>query len=171
MKKMTPVSSHEFRKLEVLTSVHRITTVDDIGQAFVELALVLPIFILLMVGIMEIGRLAYASIEVSNAARAGVAYGSQNHITASDTANIQLAAAKEASNITSLATSVVTLSCSCSNGTSITCANAGTTCVSPAHIIEYVQVQTSAPVNTMFKFPGIPSSITLRGFANMRVEQ
>jgi Flp pilus assembly protein TadG len=150
---------------------HHATIRDDIGQAFVELALVLPIFILLLVGAAEIGRLVYASIEVSNAARSGVAYGSQNHITASDTANIQLAATSEAPNITSLATPVVTLSCSCSNGVSITCANAGPTCVSPAHIIEYVQVQTSAPVNTLFHYPGIPSSITLRGFAKMRVEQ
>lgn len=150
---------------------HRTTIRDDLGQAFVELALVLPMFILLLVGAAEIGRLVYAGIEVSNAARSGVAYGSQNHITASDTANIQLAATREAPNITSLATPVVTLSCSCSNGTSITCANAGTTCVSPAHILEFVQVQTSAPVNTLFHYPGIPSSITLRGFAKMRVEQ
>ena len=143
----------------------------DAGQALVELALVLPVFILLLVGAVEVGRLAYASIEVSNAARAGVAYGSQNHTTASDTVNIQLAATKEAPNITSLQTPVVTQVCSCSNGTSITCANAGTTCVSPAHIIEYVQVKTSAPVNTLFHFPGIGSTVTFRGYAIMRVEQ
>jgi Flp pilus assembly protein TadG len=170
MEKMTPVSSPEFMNSKSLT-LPNTTIRDDIGQAFVELALVLPIYILLLVGAAEVGRLVYASIEVSNAARAGVAYGSQNHITASDTPNIQLAATKEASNITSLSTPVVSQSCACSNGTSITCANAGTTCTSPAHIIEYVQVQTSASVDTMFKFPGIPSSITLRGFANMRVEQ
>jgi Flp pilus assembly protein TadG len=151
--------------------VRHTTIRNDAGQALVELALVLPVFILLLVGAVEIGRLAYASIEVSNAARAGVAYGSQNHTTASDTANIRLAATKEAPNITSLATPVVTLVCSCSSGTSITCANAGTTCVSPAHIIEYVQVQTSAPVNTLFHFPGIASTVTFRGYAIMRVEQ
>jgi Flp pilus assembly protein TadG len=151
-------------------SGHYTTIRDDIGQAFVELALVLPIFILLLVGAVEVGRLAYASIEVSNAARAGVAYGSQNHTTASDTANIQVAATQDAPNITSL-TATATQVCSCSSGTSITCANAGTTCVSPAHIIEYVQVQTTAPVNTLFHFPGIPSTVTFRGYAIMRVEQ
>jgi hypothetical protein len=62
------------------------------------------------------------------------------------------------------------LSCSCSDGTAVTCANAGTTCLSPGRIIEAVQVNTTAPINTVFKFPGIPNSMTLRGYALMRVE-
>jgi Flp pilus assembly protein TadG len=167
---MTTASSVEFKKMEGLMLVHHTTIRDDIGQAFVELALILPIFILLLVGIAEVGRLAYASIEVSNAARAGAAYGSQNHVTASDTTNIQLAAAQDATDVTTLTTTVAQ-ACSCSNGTAITCANAGTTCISPARIIESVQVRTTATVNTAFHFPGLPSSFTLRGYASMRTEQ
>ena len=42
------------------------------GQSFIELTLILmPILLVLTVGIIEIGRLAYYQIEVSNAARAG----------------------------------------------------------------------------------------------------
>jgi Flp pilus assembly protein TadG len=144
---------------------------EDIGQAFVELALVLPIFILLLVGAVEVGYLAYASIEVSNAARAGVAYAAQSHTTASDTTNIQLAATNDVSQDLQNLTVTVSQSCSCSDGTAITCANAGSTCLSPARINESVQVQTSAPVNTVFHFPGIPSSVTLGGYASMRTEQ
>jgi len=152
------------------SSTYRRHLRENTGQSLVELALVLPIFVLLLVGVAEVGRLGFASIEVSNAARAGVAYGAQNHVTASDTTNIQLAATSDAPNIRSL-TATVAQSCSCSDGTTITCANAGTTCVSPAHIIEDVQVQTTAPVDTVFHFPGIPSTVTLRGYASMRVEQ
>jgi len=47
----------------------RIPVHDDKGQAFVELALVMPMLILLILGGIEIGRLAYADIEISNAAR------------------------------------------------------------------------------------------------------
>ena len=144
---------------------------NDVGQAFVELALILPVLILLIVGAAELGRLAYASIEVSNSARAGVAYGAQNHITASDTPGIQLAATNDSTDIASTATPVVSLSCSCSDGSAITCANAGTQCVSPARIIEYVQVSTSASVNTVFHYPGIPNTVTLHGKAIMRVAQ
>jgi Flp pilus assembly protein TadG len=151
---------------------------EDKGQAFVELALVLPIFILLLVGAVEVGRLAYASIEVSNAARAGVAYAARNHTTAKDSPNIQLAASMDAPNITTL-TATPTYSCSCESstgvmGASVDCdgiSTAADSCPSPSRIVAYVKVTTSAPVNTAFHFPGIPDSVTLRGFATMRVEQ
>jgi Flp pilus assembly protein TadG len=147
---------------------------NDTGQAFIELALVLPVFILLLVGAAEFGRLAYSSIEVSNAARAGVAYAAQNHITASDLAGIRLATTQDAPNITSMATPVVTQSCSCASGAAVavvSCATAATTCVSPSRIIEFVQVNTSADIDTVFHLPAIPNTVTLRGQAIMRVEQ
>src|SRR5271168_4490795 len=106
----------------------------DRGQAFVELALVFPIFILLLVGAVEVGRLAYASVEVSNAARAGVSYAAQSSATAADTTNIQLAAIQDAPNITSLSASA-SRACSCeSSGGVITafssCSSAITNLVS-----------------------------------------
>ncbi len=151
---------------------------EDLGQAFVELALVLPVFTLMLVGIAEFGRLAYASIEVNNAARAGVAYASQTHTTASDTTNIQLAATQDAPNITSLA-ATTSFSCTCESTTgSMTapgsCAGISTapgSCPSPSRIVLFVQVNTSAPVSTVFHFPGFPGSVTLRGQAIMRVQQ
>ena len=150
----------------------------DKGQAFVELALVLPVFTLMLVGTAEVGRLAYASIEVNNAARAGVAYAAQTNTTAADTANIQLAATQDAPNLTSL-TATPSYSCSCEGPTGTitllsSCSNTATnlaTCPSPSRIVVYVQVNTAAPVATLFNFPGIASSITLRGQAIMRVQQ
>ena len=41
------------------------------GQALIELALVLPILLLLLSGIVEMGRVGYAYISVNNAARVG----------------------------------------------------------------------------------------------------
>ena len=150
----------------------------DMGQAFVELALVLPIFILLLVGAVEVGRLAYASIEVSNAARAAVAYAAQSHTTAKDSTNIQTAATNDAPDVTSL-TATPTFSCSCEGLTGTitafsSCDNTVTnltTCPSPSRIAVYVQVTTQAQVATLFHFPGIPNTVTLRGYATMRTEQ
>ena len=151
---------------------------EDKGQAFVELALVLPIFVLLLVGIAEVGRLAYATIEVSNAARAGVAYAGQNHTTAQDSTNIQLAATQDAPDVTSL-TATTSQSCACESsagvmgafGSCTSISTAAGSCPSPSRIVLYVQVITTAPVNTVFHFPGIPSTVTLHGFATTRVEQ
>src|ERR1700730_1139318 len=127
----------------------------DKGQAFVELALVLPIFILLMVGVAEVGRLAYASIEVSNAARAGVAYAAQSQTTAADINNIKNAAKADAPEIASL-TATPSYSCSCesSTGTITAFANCSntvtnlTTCPSPSRIVVDVQITTTAHVDT-----------------------
>ena len=59
-------------------------TGNQTGQALVELSLTLPILFLLLMGAAEFGTLAYSAIEVANAARAGVAYGAQSHVTAAD---------------------------------------------------------------------------------------
>jgi len=155
----------------------------ETGQAFVELALVLPMLLLIIVGAAELGRLAYAAIEVNNAARAGVAYAAQSHTTANDTNSIQLAATKEAAtqdaaDISGL-TVTVSQSCSCESSAGVMTSFAScdktvtnlTTCPSPSRIVEYVQVQTSASVNTLFHLPGIPNTVTMQGNANMRVEQ
>ena len=143
------------------------------GNALVELALIMPVFSLLLVGAAEFGRLAYFANEVMSAAHAGAAYGAQKTSTSSDTAGIQSAAANEAPDVTAIATMTVTptIICTCSNGTAITCANAATTCLSPARIIKFVQVTTSAPVSSSVKVPGLPSTYTLKGKATIRIEQ
>jgi Flp pilus assembly protein TadG len=50
----------------------------------IEFALIMPMFTLLLAGAADFARFAYASIEVSNAARAGVQYGMQILNTALD---------------------------------------------------------------------------------------
>lgn len=44
---------------------------EEHGQALVEMALVLPLFFLLLFGVIEMGRIGYAYITVSNVARIG----------------------------------------------------------------------------------------------------
>ena len=145
--------------------------VEDTGHALVELALTLPVLVLLLIGAAELGRLAYYSIEVSNAARAGVAYGAQNHVTASNFTGMQTAAQNDARNIT-LTTNTATNSCACSNAYTATSACSTTfSCSGTNRIIEYVQVDTTATVSPMFHYPGASKTYTLTGQAVMRVEQ
>jgi Flp pilus assembly protein TadG len=141
---------------------------NDAGQSLVELALMFPIFILLLVGAAEFGRLAYAAIEVSNAARAGVAYASLSRSRAIDLPNIQLAATQDAPNVSMDAPTVTTF-CACSTGGAITCSSSLTTCPSPARVINYVQVNTSTSFDPLFHLPGLPTTFPLRGQAIMRV--
>jgi Flp pilus assembly protein TadG len=160
---------------------HRIPVREDVGQSLVELALILPILTLLVVGGAEVGRLAYADIEVSNAARAGVAYAMQGHAWVAQSGNIETAAQQDAPNLPGLVVDPPVLACYCETSAGVTTALAScsaadantsaTSCASPSSIVIYVQVNTHADVDTAFHFPGIPSSVTLRGTASMRVEQ
>jgi Flp pilus assembly protein TadG len=143
---------------------------NDIGQAMVELALVFPIFILLLIGAAEFGRLAYAAIEISNAARAGASYGSLSLNNASDFPNIRLAATTDAANVAGV-TATATISCACSTGAALTCSTAAINCPSPARIIHYVTVTTSGTVDPLFHYPALPRTFTLTGRAIMRVEE
>lgn len=44
------------------------------GQAFVELALILPVFLLIVMGVLDLGRVFYTYEAIANAAREGARY-------------------------------------------------------------------------------------------------
>lgn len=145
---------------------------DGSGQSLVELALTMPLFILILIGTVELARFAWATIEAANAARAGASYGAQSHITAADTAGIEAVALNDGVNLSGL-TATATQSCACSTSPSstITCSTALTACPSPATIQVYVQVNTSATVTPLMNYPGLPKQFTAQGQAIMEVAQ
>jgi Flp pilus assembly protein TadG len=144
------------------------------GQSLVEFALMLPLMCLLLLGVVEIGRAAFYSIRVGNAATAGVEYGSQNPSTASDTTGMTTAAKNDA-NLSSM-TANATWGCTCDTG-------AGTSCTKPApppsscgnacagQVVECVQVTTTVTFSPLFHYPRLPSSFTANGNAVMRVRK
>jgi Flp pilus assembly protein TadG len=174
MRKIAQANSKiSFVALSRVTRAHRAATRNDIGQALVELALIFPIFILLLLGAAEFGYLAYAAIEVTNAARAGVAYGAQSHITASDYSGMQTAATNDGPNLGGLsATATNFCACSSAPSTQVSCSTVTTNCSpAPLHSLEYVQVNTTATISPLFNYPGLSKTHTLTGQAIMRVEQ
>ncbi len=170
MTKMTKTNSHNHERCRLgMIGRHRAVRSES-GQAFVELALSMTILILLLSGAAEFGRLAYAGIEVSNAARAGVAYGAQNHITASDNTGMQNAATNDGPNVSGLSATGSSF-CTCSSNLSSHVSCVVTSCTGGARLIEFVQVNTTATVDPLFYVPGLPKTYTLTGQAVMRVEQ
>lgn len=139
----------------------------DSGDAMVELAFGLTICTTLLLGASEFGRLAYAAIEVTDAAHSGAAYGALSHTNASDNANMQLAAKDDAPDVSGMTASSAH-SCVCSDGTASTCL--ATDC-STTRIIESVTVTTTATFDPKIYVPGLPKSYTLNGKAVMRVLQ
>jgi Flp pilus assembly protein TadG len=139
----------------------------EAGQSLVELAILMVLLVPLLIGAVEFGRLAYKAIEVSNAAKAAVQYGSQNHATAGDTAGMQAAAQNDAYNLTGL-TLTATISCVCSNGASSTCSN--TDC-STSQIEPIITVNTQGTFDPLFYVPGLPKTFTIHGKATQKVLQ
>jgi Flp pilus assembly protein TadG len=141
---------------------------DKSGQAIFEIALLLPVLLLLLMGVIEIGRAAYASIIVSNAAHAGALYGAQNPATAADNAGMVQAALKDGQDLSGL-TATATHLCTCSAGSSAP--NCALSDCPSGRLIEYVQVSTSDVFSPLFHYPGLPSSFNLKGQSVVRVEQ
>ena len=137
---------------------------DESGFSIIEVAMVLPVYILLLVGAVDFGRGYYMAIETSAAAEAGAMYGSQN---SSDTSGMVSAALLDANDVPGM-DAVGTYGCECSDGTagSVNCTSVPSC---SANVVNYVQVDTSANYQPMFALPGIPTVMTLRGSSRMRV--
>ena len=140
------------------------------GSALIELALTLPILLIFLVGIADFGRYVYAAIEICDAAHAAAQYGAQNHVTASDNAGMNLAAANAAPDVSGIVTTPSHF-CACSNDTSTT-VGCATSCTTGNRMIEFVQVNTSATIQPIVKYPGLSeSALTVQGQAIIRTEQ
>jgi len=155
------------------------------GQALLEMAIVTPMLLLLMLGLIEIGRYAYIAILVGNAARAGAAYGAQSHAQASQatgTDSITTAANNDFQNNgrqTSSLTVTSTFSCGCDSGGAINPPPSGTNaycflanainCTGGGHFVEVVSVTASSQFSSLFNYPGLPSPITVTRTSQMRV--
>jgi len=164
----------------------RVRTRKQSGQALVELAFMLPILLLLMLGVIELGRYAYISILIGNAAQAGAFYGAQGNGFSNDTTGISHAAQYDfagatsgASNTNGQAVGALTVTSSVACGcdaagtiTSFSCnsttnPSAGT-CASGNWVV-VVSVTCSGSFNGLFSYPGIPSPLVISKTASMRV--
>jgi Flp pilus assembly protein TadG len=154
-----------------LDSTARSSDVSDheSGSSLIELALILPVLFLLLMGVADFGRAYYLAIEVSHAANTAALYGSQNP---TDTVGMQNAAVLDAPDVPSFTTSSVSASygCECSDGSSVV-VNCTSNPSCATNVVNYVQVNTSVSYSAMLPYPGIPSPLTLRGSARMRAGQ
>src|SRR5262245_28119887 len=82
------------------------------GAALVELAISLPVLILLVVGAGDFARVMYLTIEMTNAARAGAQYGAETLARSKDFTRMQTTAVGAAPNISGM-TAVGTRACQC----------------------------------------------------------
>jgi len=112
------------------------------GLAAVELALLLPLLSFLFVIVVDYARIFYFSLTVTNCARNGAVYGSQNPTNALDTKGIQAEAKGDAGTLTTASLKVTSLPDSKTSPTKLS-------------------VTVTYPFATITRFPGINAQTTL----------
>ena len=128
----------------------------DRGQALVELALIAPILIILMLGVIDYGRVYFAYVSVTNGARVGADYAAIGPTQAADTAAIKAAALGDTGDL--LAQS------STNPDVTVTTAND-----SQGRL--YADVTMTYTFSTLFPWPGLPTSINVERTVRSRVAQ
>jgi Flp pilus assembly protein TadG len=137
---------------------------DEDGSAILELAAVLTLLVVCLIGAVDLGRAYYTSLELTAAAEAGAVYGISNP---SDFSGMQLAAQADAPDIPGM-TATTAYGCECPDGTGNE-PSCQTTPTCPNNYVVYVDVATSASYNMLIKWPGFPPSINMSGRSRMRV--
>lgn len=162
-------------------NIKRLT--DSKGTNLIEFAALLPFLLLVLLGALEMGRVFFIRIALTNAAQAGVQYGAQSTGTAEDHAAIQSAAEADFNGAFGLTLGFKQPTepqtpCyyyACWDGAT---ESNPTDCVqSPPTIpdcgsnrlVQFVRVDTTVQFESLFHYPGFPPSFTMNGHAVMRV--
>lgn len=138
---------------------------DRTGTAFIEIAILIPVILLLSCGVMDFSRVVYAGIEIAGAARAGVQYGALTPGHSGDTTGMVQAALNDATDLGSTVTASASNFCMCS-GSTVDCSSS----CSGDTPDGYVTVTANYTFNTLIPYPALPQSIVLSRTAKMRVQ-
>jgi Flp pilus assembly protein TadG len=135
------------------------------GSALVEMALIVPILMVPILGAVDFGRGFYLGQELASAAHAGAAYGAQNP---TDTAGMKAAALAAAPDLTGISIATPTYGCECANGSSFNANCSSTPTCTGSNAVYLVSVTATVSYTPLIKWPGIPSPISISTTAKMR---
>jgi len=135
----------------------------------VELAIAVPVLLLVVIGVADFSRIFFTGIAVANAARAAAEFGaSKVGSPNSDSAVVNQVGRDEAADAGSVTVTSERF-CRCPDGSAPNCS--GGTCPSPYNWLEvFVKAKASKTVNLIIRYPGIPQSVTFTDSATFRAQ-
>jgi Flp pilus assembly protein TadG len=140
---------------QVFSFPHRTTRHrQEPGQGLVEFALMLPILLLILVGVFDLGRAFHALITLNNAGREAARYGTLHR---TDLVGMRAAAVQEAANSGIVITS---------GNISLTCPASGT--AAPCARDTAIMVRITYQYNPILSF-FFPSGLPIRSTVEMRI--
>ena len=160
--------SQDFTSMPILSNfiVHR-TMRSRRGTAAVEFALATPLFLILLLGVVDVGFGTYQSMQVQDAAEAGALYAA---INGWDSTGISTAVVN-ATGASGMAASPAPVKfCGCPTTSGLTTVLCTATCTGGVTPGTYVQVNASMPYQVTLPFPGLPIPSTLTGQLTIRLQ-
>ena len=145
------------------------------GSVLTEMAVLLPVVLLLLVGSVDFGRGWVHANATANAAHVGAQFGAQSKSHAKNGAAIEnvvmrdLQASSMLKAITSDDGTVMNTAqfsvetenfCICDNGTEVDCDTSGA-CGAPNSSQIHIRVRVNSTFETLFDYPGIPEQIQI----------
>lgn len=158
----------------------RLLARQDRGSAVVELAVALPLLILIFAATVDFSRVFHTAMALQDAARAGAQWGAASTANSGNTATMQTTAVN-ATNITGVSAAASRL-CECATNTGVfssttptvnDCTTAEATACPSGHRVVTVTVTTTKVFTTIFTsiLPGVAQTTTLTRTATQRVVQ
>lgn len=138
------------------------------GSVAVEAGLILPLLILLLIPVLDLGLAAYDSLQVAAAAEAGAQYASTHSWDAAAIADA-VAGATGSSTIT--ASPAPSQFCACvSQSNALQPAGCGTICADGSTPGTYARIDAQTTLTTVLHYPALPNPLTLSGEAIRRIK-
>ena len=159
----------------VLNSLHQRRHGARNGLAIVELAFLILLLMLILMGLIDFARVFYAAVTISDAARAGAQYGSQTNGHTQDKAGMTTAAEEDSVNLVDGITVTASSYCRCQGSpVRINCITETCPCITadcPERVPQlYVEVQAQHLFETLTQIPLLPKSVGLNQVTTIRVQ-
>lgn len=146
---------------------NRVFQKDISGVAAVEFALIAPVLIFILIGIVDFGMYINMALKVENVTRAAAEY----LLAGGDEADLENDIILP-SNLGSTAGEVIPVveySCECVNGAAVAC---GGTCVAVGdYVRRFLDVSMEINYETVIPYPGLVDNLTLQGNVRLQANQ
>jgi Flp pilus assembly protein TadG len=137
------------------------------GAAAIEFAIVVPILILTMIGVVDFGVGYYRKMQVQDAAQIGAQYAMRHGF---DTAAIQNAIANATSFTGITASPAPTEYCGCPSSSGVAAVSCTATCTGGTTPGTYMTVSAQGTYTTILPYPLIDSSFTFNAQSTVRMQ-
>ena len=138
---------------------------DESGSALIEVAVTLPLLMVVLGGTIDLGVYEETKMQVTEAANAAAGFGAQGN-NQLNSSGMQTAAQNASPSLSHLSFSSSSVWTCTSGGQAVT---STTDCGNGESPLQYVRVQTSSPVNAPIQVSGVTSSLTVSALAIYRV--